>query len=156
MAPGSAQPIFSAMKAKRLGEDGMTQALVFDVGDDVLARLLDFARRSRVAAARFSGIGGFSDVVLGYFDIETRQYRRIPVDEQVEVVSLNGDIALRGDEPMVHAHVVVGRSDGTVRAGHLLAAHVRPTLELVVVASPAHLRRRIDARTGLPLLDLDL
>ena len=54
-----------------------------------------------------------------------------------------------------HAHVVLGRSDGSAIGGHLVEAHVRPTLEVVLVETPAHLRKRIDAETGLALIDLD-
>jgi predicted DNA-binding protein with PD1-like motif len=145
------------MKSKPLnGGEEQTHVLVFESGDDVLAGIDEFARRARVTAAHFSAIGGFSDVVLGYFDLATKQYRRIPVPEQVEVVSLSGDIALRSGAPMVHAHVVVGRADGSTLAGHLLEGHVRPTLELILMQSPQHLRRRIDDATGLPLLDLDM
>lgn len=145
------------MKSKSLdGGAEQTHVLVFESGDDVLAGIGEFARQAQVTAAHFSAIGGFSDVVLGYFDLITKQYRRIPLPEQVEVVSLNGDIALRAGEPMVHAHVVVGREDGSTRAGHLLEAHVQPTLELILVQSPHHLRRRMDDATGLPLLDLEI
>jgi predicted DNA-binding protein with PD1-like motif len=145
------------MKSKLLDDHGeQTFVLVFETGDDVLAGIHEFAQQARVTAAHFSAIGGFSDAVLGYFDLATKQYRRIPVPEQVEVVALSGDIALRAGEPMVHAHVVVGRGDGSTRAGHLLEAHVRPTVELILIQSPRHLRRRIDAATGLPLLDVEL
>jgi predicted DNA-binding protein with PD1-like motif len=146
------------MKTKKLGADGdQTYALVFDSGDDVVAGLHEFVRKLHFKSAHFSGIGGFSDVVLGYFDLDTKEYRRNPVDEQVEVVSLTGDIALdEGGQPMVHAHVVVGRADGSARAGHLLAAHARPTLEVILVQTPRHLQRKLDENTGLPLLDADL
>lgn len=145
------------MKTKKLGADGdQTYALVFEPGDDMLADLRAFARKLHMKAAHFSGIGGFSDVVLGYFDPDAKQYKPIPLEEQVEVVSLTGDIALGEDgQPAVHAHAVVGRSDGSTRAGHLLDAHVRPTLELVLVQTPRHLQRRLDQATGLPLLDAD-
>ena len=65
-----------------------------------------------------------------------------------------GDIALEGEEPQVHAHVVVGRRDGMAMGGHLLEAHVRPTLEVVLVESPEHLRKKTDPETGLALIDL--
>jgi hypothetical protein len=55
----------------------------------------------------------------------------------------------------VHAHVFLGTRDGAARGGHLLAATVRPTLEVIVEESPSALRRRIDDATGLPLIDLD-
>src|SRR5208283_1766441 len=70
---------------------------------------------------------------LGWFNWETKKYDPACVlDEQVELFSLIGDIALRNGEPQVHAHVVVGRSDGTAHGGHLLEARVRPTCELIL------------------------
>src|SRR5919106_1187106 len=71
--------------------------------------------------------------------------------EQVEVLSLLGNVAVHEGKPAVHAHVVVGKRDGTAHGGHLLEAHVRPTLEVIVVESPKHLYRERDDETGLPL-----
>jgi predicted DNA-binding protein with PD1-like motif len=144
------------MKSKRLNRNGdATYALVFDTGDEAIAGLTAFARKHNLTAAHFSGLGAFSAVVLGYFDWERKDYKRIPVSEQVEAVSLVGDIAISNGKPMVHAHIVIGRADGTALGGHLLEGHVRPTLEVVLVESPAHLRRTHDEETGLALIDLD-
>jgi predicted DNA-binding protein with PD1-like motif len=143
------------MQAKLLHEDGeQTIALVFDTDDEVVAGLTAFAKRRGLAGSHFTGIGAFSDVVLGYFEWSRKDYRRIPIGEQVEVLSLVGDIALADGEPKVHAHVVVGKSDGTAHGGHLLEGHVRPTLEVVLVESPAHLRRKHDPESGIALIDL--
>ena len=65
---------------------------------------------------------------------------------------LYADIAVAGDEPRLHAHVVVGKADGTAHGGHLIDAIVRPTLEVMLTEAPAHLRRRFDPKTGLALL----
>jgi predicted DNA-binding protein with PD1-like motif len=136
-------------------KDPRTVAAVFDTGDEAADGLASAAREHALQAASLTGIGGFSSVVLGYFDPDIRRYRRIPVDEQVEVLSLTGDVALGEDGgPMVHAHVVVGLADGTTRGGHLLEGWVRPTLEVVFLESPGHLQRRTDPETGLPLLRL--
>lgn len=143
------------MRAKLIHEDGeRTFALVFDIGDEATAALAAFAREHRLASSHFTGIGAFSDVELGYFDWERRAYQKLPLTEQVEVLSLVGDVTLADGEPKVHAHVVVGKRDGTAHGGHLLAAHVRPTLEVVLTESPVHLRRRYDPRSGLALIDL--
>ena len=132
-----------------------TWALVFATGDEVIGALTAFARDHGLAGTRFTGIGAFSDAVLGYFRWEQKQYARIPVTEQVEVVSLVGDIALGDDGgPKVHAHVVVGRADGAAMGGHLLEGHVRPTLELMLTEEPRELVRRHDPTTGLALIDL--
>jgi len=57
-------------------------------------------------------------------------------------------------EPMLHAHVVVGKIDGTAHGGHFLQGRVWPTLEMIVSEMPIHLRRKHDEETGLPLIDL--
>ena len=144
------------MKAKLLHEQQgeKTFALVFDTGDEVVSGLLGFAKNHHLNGSHFTAIGAFSDVVVGYFDWETKEYKRIPLPEQVEVLSLVGDIALNQGEPQVHAHVVVGKADGTAHGGHLMEAHVRPTLEVVLVESPQHLQRQSDPESGLALIRL--
>ncbi|MGH7483156.1 MAG: PPC domain-containing DNA-binding protein [Longimicrobiales bacterium] len=145
------------MKHKLLNEDGeRTYAVVFDVGDEAIAGLTGFARDEGLGASRFTAIGAFSRATLAYWDWESKEYQEIPVDEQVEVLMLGGDITLEPDgSPKVHAHVVLGRQDGSTRGGHLLEGVVRPTLEVLLVESPSPLRRRHDDATGLALIDLD-
>ncbi|QEH38012.1 hypothetical protein OJF2_66080 [Aquisphaera giovannonii] len=144
------------MKSKLIHEaqGERTFVLIFNTGDQVMPNLLSFAKERRLSAARFTAIGAFRDVTLGYFDWEKKDYVKIPVDEQVEVLSLIGDVALKDGEPAVHAHVVVGRRDGSTRGGHLLDAHVRPTLEVTLVESPAHLRKEHDPESGLAIIRL--
>lgn len=146
------------MKAKQVHEEGgqRTFALVFDAGDEVLSGLTGFAEENGLDAASFTAIGAFGTATLGYFDVEKKEYEKIPVYEQVEVLSLLGDVARKENgEPQVHAHAVLGASDGSTRGGHLLEARVRPTLEVVIVESPEHLRRRWDEGVGLALISID-
>ena len=89
-----------------------------------------------------------------YFDWATKEYEEIPVNEQVEVAALLGDIALdQKGEPTLHMHVVLGKRDGSAIAGHLAKGHVRPTLEVVITELPGHLRRKHDPQSGLALID---
>lgn len=145
------------MKAKVLNDaPERTIALIFDSGDDVMATLQAFAAEHSLMAIRFTAIGAFQRATLGYFDWQRKEYERIPVDEQVEVVSIVGDIALDDDnEPKVHAHAVLGRRDGSTLGGHLLEATVRPTLEVLLTESPDHLRRVCDPRSGIALIRVD-
>ena len=143
------------MKTKLLHDDGeKTFAIIFDKGDEVTSGLLAFAKENKLSASHFTAIGAFERVTLGYFERERRDYKRIPINEQVEVLSLVGDIALDEDEPKVHAHVVVGKRDGTAHGGHLLEARVWPTLEVILIESPEHLQRKLDKETGLALISL--
>jgi predicted DNA-binding protein with PD1-like motif len=145
----------AAMSTKQLArEHQRTWVVVGDTGEEIMTLLGDFADAEGLSAASIQGIGALTDVTLGYFDWEAKDYARVHIDEQVEVLSLIGDVALDDGEPTVHAHVVLGRSDGTALGGHLLEAHVRPTLEVVAVELPEFLQRKIDKDTGLPLIKL--
>jgi predicted DNA-binding protein with PD1-like motif len=144
------------MRTKLIHEAGgqRTFVVVLESGEEVMAQLKSFADREELKAAQLTAIGAFSDTVLGYFDWEQKQYRRNPVNEQVEVAAFIGDIALTKDnERSLHVHLVLGRRDGSALAGHLIEAHVRPTLEVVLIEHPAHLRKRHDPESGLALID---
>lgn len=114
------------------------------------------AEEEQLGASRFTAIGAFSRAVLGYFQIDKKDYRKIPVGEQVEVLSLVGDITREDGAVKVHAHVVVGLADGATRGGHLLEGTVRPTLEIMLTESAGTLERRFDPRFGIPLIALDV
>jgi predicted DNA-binding protein with PD1-like motif len=144
------------MKSKTLERDGQqTFVLIFDKGDEFVREITTFATENHLAASHFTAIGAFSEVTLGFFERDKKQYQKIPIVEQTEVLSLVGDIALKDGAPQIHAHVVVGKSDGTAHGGHILQARVWPTLEVMLTESPKHLRRKIDAETGLALIDLE-
>lgn len=143
------------MQTKRIDSAGgrHTYAVVLETGDEVMSCLRSFARQEQVSAAQITAIGAFSDVVLNYFDIQEKKYIEIPVNEQVEVASLIGDIALDAKgTPAIHIHVVVGKRDGTAMAGHLGKGRVRPTLEVIINESPGHLQKVHDPATGLALI----
>ena len=144
------------MKSKLI-QDGQlkTFALVFDTGEEVVAGLLQFAQGHKLTGAHLTAIGAFERVTLGFFDVAKNDYRRIAIQEQVELMSLVGNIAQDDSgDPKLHAHVVVGKSDGSAHGGHLLDAYVRPTMEVIVVEAPQHLRRTMRGEFGLALLDL--
>lgn len=143
------------MKTRLLHETDhlRTYVLVFDKGEEAVRGLTDFAIEEDVSAASLTGVGAFSGATLAYFAPEKMDYLDIPVDDQVEVLSLIGDVAIAEGEPEVHAHVVVGHRDGTTSGGHLMRAIVFPTLEVIVTETPAHLHKRHDPETGLNLID---
>lgn len=107
-----------------------TYELVLDPGEEASQQMAAFAVDQDVTLASFTAIGGFEDVDLGFYNLETGGFDAIPFhDDQVEVLSLIGEITRHDDgTPWVHGHVVVGRRDGTTRGGHLLRGVVRPIL----------------------------
>ena len=143
------------MKSKLLSDERQsTFALVFDKDDEFTSTLLEFAKQHTFIAGHFNGIGAFKDVTIGFFEREQKDYRRIEINEQVEVMSVTGTIATSDSGPKIHAHVVIGKRDGSAHGGHLLQAHVWPTLELILTKFPSELRRVRDDETNLSLLSV--
>jgi predicted DNA-binding protein with PD1-like motif len=144
------------MQSKRLntGRDRIF-AVVFSTGDDFKSGMLEFARQERLTAAHFTAIGALEHVKLAWFNPHSQQYETRAVEDQLEVLTLAGNIAEHQGQPKLHAHAVLGRRDFSTLGGHLVEARVRPTLEVIVTESPLHLHRRHDATTGLALIRLD-
>ena len=130
-----------------------TYAVVLEIGEQLMSTLTDLATELNLIGSSVAGIGGFQHARLGYFDWERSHFIENIVDEQVEVLSFQGNIA-EGENglPKLHAHVVLGRSDASTRGGHLVEAIVRPTMEAIITESPEHLHRFHDEKTGLVLL----
>lgn len=143
------------MRYKQVSESPKTFVLILDTGDEILSTLKQFAKEQKLAGSSFKAIGALSNVKMGWFCWEKKQYQvAAEFHEQVELLSMIGDIALKDGEPQVHAHIVVGRRDGTAHGGHLMEAQVRPTCELVLTENPAHLQKQMDPESGLALIRL--
>ena len=144
------------MKSKVVEDaDVVTYVVVCDPGDEAVSALTQFARAERLEAAQITAVGGFERATVGWFDRAARDYRRIQVNEQCELLSLIGDVAEGEDGPIVHVHAVLGLSDGTTRGGHLLEGRLFPTLEAIVTETPAELRKVMRPDIGIALIDLD-
>ncbi|MGT2462889.1 PPC domain-containing DNA-binding protein [Sinomonas atrocyanea] len=144
------------MKTARLSSDsGAVFVLVGEPGEDAFQLLSDFAKDNQLTAAQLTGVGAFRRATVGWFDRVAKDYRHIAVDQQCELLSLVGDIALADDGPQVHAHVVLGLPDGTTCGGHLLSGEVWPTVEVVIRETPAMLRKTSHPELGLALIDPD-
>ncbi len=144
------------MKSQLVADTGQrTFILVLDTGEEAFAAITAFARQQKLTGAALTALGAFERATIGWFDFDAKTYREIEVNTQCEALTLVGDIA-EGDDggPSVHVHAVLGLRDGTTRGGHLLKATVRPTLEVTIVESPAHLRRRKRPDLGIALIAL--
>ncbi len=130
-----------------------TYAVIFGKGDEVMAGLNRFAQEKHLASARITGIGGIEDATVGYMYRHEKAHRPIPINQQCEVLSMLGDIALYQGKPVVHIHMVVGFPDGSAHGGHLLKAHVWPTMEIIVTEYANAMHKKLDAETGMAFID---
>lgn len=112
-----------------------THLVFFDPGEECIQGLTDYVTTNGIETATFTAIGGFQRTQLGFFNLVTRGFDPIAFhEEQVEVLSLSGDILTsEADVLTVHGHVVVGRRDGTTSGGHLLLGEVDPILIVTLV-----------------------
>ena len=136
----------------RSDNDLRTYLLVMDQGDEAVSEITAFAKANDVNAASLTAIGACTSATLAYFDSEKGEYINRRFIEQMEIASLIGDIANDDGQPALHAHIVLGRRDYSALAGHLVEIHVFPTMEIILTETPAHLRKRLDKSTGLPLI----
>lgn len=144
------------MHAKLIeGQPQETYAVIFDKGEEFKQGLTEFAKSQGLKRSDFTAIGAFERATLGYLDWQTKEFHKHPINEQVEVISMMGNIAMKEGEPRVHAHVVVAMPDGNARGGHVLEAYVRPTLELILRESPEQMQTKHDPETGLALIEID-
>jgi predicted DNA-binding protein with PD1-like motif len=127
--------------------------VIFETGDEVASGLKRFAEENKLAGSSFKAIGALSCAKVGWFNWETKKYEiAADLNEQVEVLSLIGDVALHDGKPVVHAHLIIGKKDGTAHGGHLIEAHVRPTLEVVLTESSQALQKHVDPESGIALI----
>src|ERR1700686_1804200 len=143
------------MKSRQIDQSPKAFILVFETGDELAKGLLEFAEQKRLSAASFKAVGAHSSLRLAWFSWESKKYEpSVTLDEQVELPSLLGDVALNEGKSAIHAHAVIGKRDGTAYGGHLVEAHIRPTCEVVLTESPAHLQKFVDPESGLALIRL--
>jgi uncharacterized protein len=145
------------MKSKRVGadEEAQVHVVILDTGEEAFSALSRFVNEEKISAASLTAIGAFERATVGWFDIASKSYRKIEVNEQCEVLSAIGDVAIGDDgKSSLHVHIVLGLADGSTRGGHLLAGTVRPTLEVILTEVPSTLRRRKRAELGIALIDL--
>ena len=144
------------MQSKLVSRPSETRVwiVILSQGEEVKTALVEFADNEKIESASFIALGAFARATIAYFDWQAKKYNNISVDEQVEVITLVGDIVPDDKgRANLHAHAVLGRSDGSVRGGHLQEGHVRPTLEVTVTELPAHLRRHKHPELGLALIE---
>jgi predicted DNA-binding protein with PD1-like motif len=128
-------------------------SVIFRKGDEALSGLTDFAIQNKIEDAHFTAIGAVSSATLAWLDLSKKMYHPISVPEQVEVLSVIGDIATFNGKPIVHMHAVLGRHDGSTIGGHVFELNVNPTLEVFVTANTTPLRKRADDASGMKLID---
>jgi predicted DNA-binding protein with PD1-like motif len=131
------------------GENGIVLRL--DEGEEAVQSILLLCKKESIRSASISGIGAVRKAVLAHFDSKEMKYHSELYEGMYEVVSLTGNIAMLGDEPILHAHMVIADTSYKCFGGHLNNAVVNPTLEILITPLDAEIKREKDEKTGLNL-----
>jgi predicted DNA-binding protein with PD1-like motif len=150
--PTGKAPAMQVKEVKDTPEEKV-YAVVFYKGDEVLSGLTDFAIQHKIEDAHFTAIGAINSATLAWLDPSKKIYHRIPVAEQVEVLSLIGDVATFNGKSVVHMHAVLGKPNGSTIGGHVFELNVNPTLEVFVTVNTTPLRKKPDDASGMKVID---
>ncbi len=132
---------------------GTTYTLNFERGEEVVAGLLAFAKGENIRAAHLTGLGAASRATLAYYNLATKEYEKKTITEDIEILSLVGNIGVKEKNELVaHIHGVFGRRDLSTLGGHIFELVVSGAGELHLESFPGEIRRAYDAASGLTLM----
>jgi predicted DNA-binding protein with PD1-like motif len=118
-----------------------------------MAGLQAFLEEERIDAAHLTGLGAASRLVIAYYDLGTKTYEKKGFTEDVEILSLIGNVGVKEDgSRVVHVHGVFGRRDFTTFGGHVFELVVSGAGEIHLTAFPGRVNRACDEETGLTLM----
>jgi len=136
-------------------KQGTGFVLRLEQGDDILKTLRQFAEAKKVRAGFFEGIGSLYKARLGHYDFQdTKTYKYETFDEDLEILSLSGNISTMNQHALPHAHATLGRRDFTVIGGHLEEGSLANMVEINLAKLPGKLEKAKDTNVGLNLLQL--
>jgi uncharacterized protein len=123
-------------------------------GDDILASIRGFAAAKKIGAALFEGIGSLNTARLGHYDFTTKNYKYEVFSEDLEILTLSGNVSTMDKLPLPHAHVTLGKRDFSVIGGHLDEGSKANMVEIGLSSLPGKLLKAKDEDVGLNLLQL--
>ncbi|MDP6574988.1 MAG: DNA-binding protein [Candidatus Peribacteraceae bacterium] len=126
--------------------------LILETGEEIVEGLTKYLTENNITAGSISGIGAATDVILNFYNVETKEYEEKGFPEELEILSLVGNISIKEGSPFAHLHIVLGNNEYACIGGHLKSARVGPTCEIVIQQLDAEMKRELDEVTGLYLL----
>lgn len=125
----------------------------FECNEDLLQALTDFCKKENIRLGTFSLVGAVKNAKLGYYNQEQQKYAGcVELNKKLEIASCSGNISIKDNEIMVHAHIVLADWEGKAFGGHLMPSTKIFAAEFNIQEyTGAELCRGKDKKTGLPL-----
>ena len=122
-------------------------------GEEIVESIRTLANKEQIKLGTITGIGAVNKATIGLFEVDTKVYNTIDLEEDMEIVSLGGNITEKDGEVYIHLHIAISNSTYNVKAGHLNSAIISATGEVVIDIIEGTAGRRFDKEAGLNLLE---
>jgi predicted DNA-binding protein with PD1-like motif len=119
-------------------------------GEDIISEVEKVITQKEMTTAVLSVIGAVSSTAFGYYNQQGQQYEKISRDGPYEIISCFGNVSLKEERPVVHAHILFGDEEGRTFGGHLMSPTIIFAAELYMQELEGEcLKREYDETTGL-------
>jgi hypothetical protein len=125
-----------------------------DKGEEIIASLKAVCKEQQIKAGSVLGIGAVGKITIGLMNTNTKQYHSRELTGDHELAPLVGNITTKNGEPYIHLHATVGNTDQTAFAGHVSAATVSVTCELIIDTIDGTIERIYDSELAINLFEL--
>lgn len=130
----------------------MNTILVLKRGEELHTSLEKYAQESDLKSAWITGLGATEQMILGFYDLENKEYIWREFNETLEIISLTGNMSIVEGKPFWHIHGVFSDKDFQTIGGHIKELHIGGTGEFHITSLEGELTREYDEETGLKLL----
>lgn len=140
------------MNYRRFGDKYVVR---LEKGEELVESIKELAKKEDIMLGRVSGMGAVNRVEVSIYGVETKEYLKKEINEEMEIVSLEGNIARKDGEPILHLHTSVACEDCRVFGGHLHSADISVTAEIIIDVIDGELTKEFDEETGANLFKFD-
>ena len=121
-------------------------------GDEIISSITELCKKEAIKAGSISGIGATQLVEAGFYSFKKKRYCGYCFNQNMEILSLLGNISTKDGDPYLHLHIVVSNDEGEALGGHLTKAIISVTGEIFIDTIDIEINREPDATTGINLI----
>lgn len=118
-----------------------------------MSSVLAFCTEEDIKSAWISGIGAVESATLSTYDLDKKEYKSNNLEGRLELLNLTGNIGTLDGKIVAHLHCTIADGNAEAFGGHLTKAIVSATCEILITKIDFQIRRGLDPRTGLNLID---
>ena len=140
------------MQFQKVGKDYLIN---IDKDEKVVETLTRFCDENGIKNAKLSGIGAVKKTEIGAYDLLKKEYIKREYSEILELLSLEGNVALKDGQPFIHAHVVLSDHNMQTLGGHLFETTVGVAGEFFLTQFDGNAYRELKPDIGLACMCLE-